>query len=249
MNEETPFSNILVTFPLFLRTNEQHTATHAPIHSPWRPAVTSPHSNFPPRRFASAPCTEAPQPPRHFARPCCHRRRRNVVDDRFLGESAPFTSQPEGLSDTPDHQRNGRPIYACVRRDGRKMEDKAVCKELDQWIEQLNECKQLTESQVKTLCDKVSFRASGGRSSARGSGKRDAAIYRGGPVPMDYCRPETCAPLRSEDNRGDSVAIGASLLHHWAWQNMRGFVEFFMAHLLVSFELLTRSLLRCYSSW
>lgn len=37
------------------------------------------------------------------------------------------------------------------------MEDKAVCKELDQWIEQLNECKQLTESQVKTLCDKVSF--------------------------------------------------------------------------------------------
>lgn len=29
-------------------------------------------------------------------------------------------------------------------------------KELDQWIEQLNECKQLTESQVKTLCEKVS---------------------------------------------------------------------------------------------
>lgn len=28
-------------------------------------------------------------------------------------------------------------------------------KELDQWIEQLNECKQLTESQVKTLCEKV----------------------------------------------------------------------------------------------
>lgn len=30
-------------------------------------------------------------------------------------------------------------------------------KELDQWIEQLNECKQLTESQVKTLCEKVSI--------------------------------------------------------------------------------------------
>ena len=28
-------------------------------------------------------------------------------------------------------------------------------KELDQWIEQLNDCKQLTESQVKILCDKV----------------------------------------------------------------------------------------------
>lgn len=35
------------------------------------------------------------------------------------------------------------------------MDEKAVCKELDQWIEQLNDCKQLTESQVKTLCDKV----------------------------------------------------------------------------------------------
>nr|XP_032524312.1 protein FAM98A-like [Danaus plexippus plexippus] len=35
------------------------------------------------------------------------------------------------------------------------MEDKASLKELDQWIEQLNECKQLTENQVKTLCEKV----------------------------------------------------------------------------------------------
>lgn len=39
----------------------------------------------------------------------------------------------------------GRPI----------MDDKTSLKELDQWIEQLNECKQLTESQVKFLCDKV----------------------------------------------------------------------------------------------
>lgn len=37
------------------------------------------------------------------------------------------------------------------------MDDKASSKELDQWIEQLNECKQLTENQVKTLCDKVRF--------------------------------------------------------------------------------------------
>ncbi|KAI4502958.1 hypothetical protein M0802_002002 [Mischocyttarus mexicanus] len=36
-----------------------------------------------------------------------------------------------------------------------KMEEKASLKELDQWIEQLNDCKQLTESQVKTLCDKA----------------------------------------------------------------------------------------------
>ena len=35
------------------------------------------------------------------------------------------------------------------------MEEKAVVKELYQWIEQLNECKQLAEKQVKTLCEKV----------------------------------------------------------------------------------------------
>ena len=28
-------------------------------------------------------------------------------------------------------------------------------KELDQWIDQLMECKQLAENQVKTLCEKV----------------------------------------------------------------------------------------------
>lgn len=35
------------------------------------------------------------------------------------------------------------------------LSDKATLKELDQWIEQLYECKQLTEAQVKTLCEKV----------------------------------------------------------------------------------------------
>lgn len=39
----------------------------------------------------------------------------------------------------------------------RIMDDKTSLKELDQWIEQLNECKQLTESQVKFLCDKVNI--------------------------------------------------------------------------------------------
>ncbi|OZC11063.1 Ser/Thr phosphatase family protein [Onchocerca flexuosa] len=33
--------------------------------------------------------------------------------------------------------------------------DRPMLKEVDQWIEQLYECKQLTESQVKTLCDKA----------------------------------------------------------------------------------------------
>lgn len=36
------------------------------------------------------------------------------------------------------------------------MDEKVFTKELDQWIEQLNECKQLSESQVKSLCEKVS---------------------------------------------------------------------------------------------
>jgi serine/threonine-protein phosphatase 2A catalytic subunit len=34
-------------------------------------------------------------------------------------------------------------------------EEKSALKELDCWIEQLNECKQLGENQVKTLCEKV----------------------------------------------------------------------------------------------
>ena len=36
------------------------------------------------------------------------------------------------------------------------MEEKTNLKELDQWIEQLMECKQLEENQVNTLCEKVS---------------------------------------------------------------------------------------------
>ena len=34
-------------------------------------------------------------------------------------------------------------------------DDRSTAKELDQWIEQLYECKQLSEPQVKTLCEKV----------------------------------------------------------------------------------------------
>ena len=35
------------------------------------------------------------------------------------------------------------------------MEDRSQAKELDVWIAKLEECKQLEESQVKVLCDKV----------------------------------------------------------------------------------------------
>ena len=34
-------------------------------------------------------------------------------------------------------------------------EEKNSLKELDRWIEQLMECKQLSENQVKTLCEKA----------------------------------------------------------------------------------------------
>lgn len=35
--------------------------------------------------------------------------------------------------------------------------DKSFINDIDKWIEQLYECKQLTEIQVKLLCDKVSI--------------------------------------------------------------------------------------------
>lgn len=50
------------------------------------------------------------------------------------------------------------------------MDDKAFTKELDQWVEQLNECKQLNENQVRTLCEKV-----GGPPRRRARGKRALA--------------------------------------------------------------------------
>ena len=34
--------------------------------------------------------------------------------------------------------------------------EKSYLKELDGWVEQLMECKQLQENHVKTLCEKVS---------------------------------------------------------------------------------------------
>lgn len=43
------------------------------------------------------------------------------------------------------------------------MDDKSFTKELDGWIEQLNECKQLSENQVKVLCEKVRIAQEGKR--------------------------------------------------------------------------------------
>ncbi len=50
--------------------------------------------------------------------------------------------------------------------------DKSQLKELDSWIEQLMECKQLQENHVKTLCEKV-----------RATHRRDRILFQklGGP--------------------------------------------------------------------
>lgn len=56
------------------------------------------------------------------------------------------------------------------------MEEKVFTKELDQWVEQLNECKQLSEGQVKSLCEKV-----GSQWRFRGNrGKTQTPLGRGG---------------------------------------------------------------------
>lgn len=52
-------------------------------------------------------------------------------------------------------------VVLCILLESSKLsamsEDRTAAKELDQWIEQLYDCKQLTETQVKTLCEKVCF--------------------------------------------------------------------------------------------
>lgn len=60
-------------------------------------------------------------------------------------------------------------------REPAAMDDKAFTKELDQWVEQLNECKQLNENQVRTLCEKVRADASQGPA---GSGPEPAGTRR-----------------------------------------------------------------------
>lgn len=66
-------------------------------------------------------------------------------------------------------------------RAGGIMDEKVFTKELDQWIEQLNECKQLSESQVKSLCEKVSCSRAAGAAAGRarrGGGRGKGATWR-----------------------------------------------------------------------
>lgn len=68
-------------------------------------------------------------------------------------------------------------------RAGVIMDEKLFTKELDQWIEQLNECKQLSESQVKSLCEKVSYARPQVRplpGALRSGGRGDGATWRHG---------------------------------------------------------------------
>lgn len=53
------------------------------------------------------------------------------------------------------------------------MEEKSFAKELDQWIEQLNECRQLSESQVRSLCEKVRRGETARRGEAGAGATRD----------------------------------------------------------------------------
>lgn len=70
------------------------------------------------------------------------------------------------------------------------MEDKSFTKELDQWIEQLNECKQLSENQVRTLCEKVSGTRAG------------VFILTGTAFPSIWPRFESAGPTKSWKEKG-----------------------------------------------
>lgn len=80
---------------------------------------------------------------------------------RSQAQSAPSVSAFEA----PGEARTSRRVVSltCGQRERgdpekhTEMDEKAFTKEIDQWIEQLNECKQLSEGQVKTLCEKVRY--------------------------------------------------------------------------------------------
>lgn len=67
----------------------------------------------------------------------------------FLRRAAPAAAGGGG-------QLRPGPGWAGAGGDRAAMDVKVFAKELDQWVEQLNECKQLNENQVRTLCEKVS---------------------------------------------------------------------------------------------
>lgn len=78
------------------------------------------------------------------------------------------------------------------------MDEKVFTKELDQWIEQLNECKQLSESQVKSLCEKVSCTTAADSCRGAKPAKEKAAVRRvqhGGGLRPGSPEPPRPAPI------------------------------------------------------
>jgi len=63
-----------------------------------------------------------------------------------MSESMAVASEPPNTTSAAVNQSSGRQSTKI---------DYEFCKELDGWVEQLMECKQLTESQVRQLCDKA----------------------------------------------------------------------------------------------
>jgi hypothetical protein len=63
-----------------------------------------------------------------------------------MSESMAVSSEPTNATPTTATNQSSQ--------QSSKM-DYEFCKELDGWVEQLMECKQLTESQVRQLCDKA----------------------------------------------------------------------------------------------
>ena len=96
-------------------------------------------------------------------------------------------------------RRRGRRAERQPVRAGGIMDEKVFTKELDQWVEQLNECKQLSESQVKSLCEKVSCTsdagAAAGRARREGGGHGEGATWRR-PRPPEPPRPAPGAARR-----------------------------------------------------
>lgn len=88
------------------------------------------------------------------------------------------------------------------RADG-IMDEKLFTKELDQWIEQLNECKQLSESQVKSLCEKVSCSGPQVRSLPGPTDQEAAGTVQHGGTEAGPLEPRRPAPGAA---RGDSRA-------------------------------------------
>lgn len=77
-----------------------------------------------------------------------------AISDSSLQNNNNSTSQL-GVATTTTQSGGGQPGGGQPQSGQSYKLDIEFCKELDGWIEQLMECKQLNESQVRQLCDKA----------------------------------------------------------------------------------------------